>query len=126
MPIQPLPLVALALTLLCGCTTSKRPALDHLACAVGLDCSTSGKLTLYRGVPANAAVLEQGANCIALAVDESVFSNFNVWNKRTVHVYGVGFVPPDISGLMWYEFRGRKVSTGVCDGSVAIYVDHIE
>lgn len=128
MPVFRLSLISLLMSAgVTACTDARTTTgSKQFECKVDEQCILSGRLILHRGVPANAAVLEQGDNCLPLALDASIFSNFNAWNRRYVRVEGGGYSPPDIEGLMWYEFRGRKMAKGVCDRPVTIFVDRID
>ena len=111
----------LALTLaLFGCATTGGPS-----CTPGAPCHAKGKLTLLPGEPAWAAILKAGPNCYKLALPEAFYDQANNWNGKSVAVMGGGFDQFAQDEMLWFEYRGRKMSMGACDHGTAIYVTHI-
>jgi hypothetical protein len=124
---QLLAIQSCVLVLAVGCVHNHAAIEPETKCTSGQLCKMSGTLGLFKGVPANAAMLtfRKGAGCIALALDSETFERAQSLDGKEVTVWGVPYSPPDMPELLWYEFRGRKVSRGICDGPQAIYVDRI-
>lgn len=111
----------LALTLaLCACATTRGSS-----CAPGAPCDVKGQLTLLPGQPAWAAILRAGPDCYKLALPEAFYDQVDNWNGKSVAVMGAGFDQYAQDGMLWFEYRGRKVSMGACDHGAAIYVTQI-
>ena len=111
----------LALTLaLSGCATTGGPS-----CTPGAPCDAKGKLTLLPGEPAWAAILEAGPNCYKLSLPEAFYDHAKKWNGTSVAVVGEGFEQFAEDDMLWFEYRGRRVSMGACDHGTAIYVTKI-
>ena len=115
-----------------ACSTMPR-AIDAAtieACRAGMPCVVSGELRLHQGQPAWAALVFAGDKCAKLALPDDYYAAAKQWNGSVVEVTGQAFEQPDFdesTGLvmLWYTERDRKLSLGMCDGGVGIYVDSI-
>ncbi|WP_155953111.1 hypothetical protein [Pseudoxanthomonas suwonensis] len=117
--------------LLAGCAHgAERGGFD--ACVVGSTCTLGGKLELFPGEPAGAAVLSQGTQCAKLALPDGFYTDplRKRWHKQAVRVEGRAFGQPstetDMGVLSWYAEEDRKLATGICDQGVGIYVDTLQ
>lgn len=113
-----------------ACSTLTRPidAASIEACRAGMSCVVSGQLRLHQGQPAWAALVVAGDKCAKLALPDDFYAAAKQWNGSVVEVTGQAFEQPDFdesTGLvmLWYTERDRKLSLGMCDGGVGIYVD---
>ncbi|MCX7564391.1 hypothetical protein OS176_12765 [Xanthomonadaceae bacterium XH05] len=118
----------LAALLLTGCANGiKRGGFD--TCAASSTCTLKGKLELFPGEPAGAAVLSSSDLCAKLALPDGFYTKplRERWHKKTVEVEGRAFLQPntetDIGVLSWYAEKDRKLATGMCDHGLGIYVD---
>jgi hypothetical protein len=115
--------VLILLIALQACSSDSDPALK---CASGQRCELRGKLLLFRGSAASAAVLEDAnGGCIALALPSEVFDELEKWDEQVVVVTGVAAIQPDSPGLFWYQLRDRRVARGVCDSQTVLYVESL-
>ena len=111
----------LGLTLaLCGCATT-----GGSSCTPGAPCVVTGQLTLLSGEPAWAAILETGPDCYKLALPDSFYDQAKNWNGKPVSVVGGGFDQFAQDDMLWFDYRGRKMSMGACDHGTAIFVTKI-
>lgn len=93
-------------------------------------CTLVGRLELYAGQPAWASLLKSGGECAKLALPDDFYGSAATWNGRRVVVVGRAFQQPGVDQgggnvVLWYTEKGRKLSMGMCDGGVGIYVDSI-
>ncbi|WP_282297738.1 hypothetical protein [Stenotrophomonas sp. PS02289] len=101
------------------------------SCKPGSHCVVVGRLTLHPGAPAGAALVSKGDDCVKLALPDAFYSDVaqGRWNNQLVSVDGVGFLQPDTrmedEVLMWYSFKDRRLSTGMCDDGPGIYVERM-
>lgn len=97
-------------------------------CSAGREtCVVSGELRLHQGQAAWAALVVVGDQCSKLALPDDFFVEAKRWNGSVVEVRGQAFQQPafnDSSGIVmfWYTERDRKLSLGMCDGGVGVYV----
>jgi len=102
------------------------------ACEVGSTCMLEGKLELFQGEPAGAAVLSDGSQCVKLALPGEFYTDplRKRWHKRTIRVEGRSFAQPntetDVGVLGWYAEKDRSLATGICDQGLGIYVDRMQ
>lgn len=113
-----------------ACSTLTHPVDDTSieACRVGMSCIVTGELRLHQGQPAWAALVVAGDTCAKLALPDSFYVAAKQWNGSIVEVTGKAFQQPDFDEstgmvMLWYAERDRKLSLGMCDGGVGIYVD---
>lgn len=123
-------LVLVASCSMWACSTLTLPidATSIEACRAGTTCVVSGELRLHQGAPAWAALVVAGNQCAKLALPDDFYAAAKQWNGSVVKVTGQAFEQPDFdqsTGLimLWYTERDRKLSLGMCDGGVGIYVD---
>ena len=98
------------------------------ACRAGTSCVVSGELRLHQGQPAWAALVVAGDKCAKLALPDDFYVTAKQWNGAAVEVTGQAFQQPDFDEstgmiMLWYTERSRKLSLGMCDSGVGIYVD---
>lgn len=126
-----LPILAVAAaSSLCACSTLPRLSVSTAsidACIAGTTCVVSGELRLHQGEPAWAALVVAGDKCAKLALPDDFYTDAGRWNGTAVEVVGEAFEQPDFDRsseliVLWYLERDRKLSLGVCDGGVGIYV----
>lgn len=113
-----------------ACTVSGKrgDALSIDACKVGSACVVTGELRIHPGQPVWGALVVSGDRCVKLALPDDFYTEAKPWNGSAVEVGGQAFEQPafdDSSGIimLWYTERDRKVSLGMCDGGVGLYVD---
>lgn len=118
----------LAVLVLAGCVHSiERGGFD--ACVAGGTCTLGGKLELFPGEPAGAAILSDGGVCAKLALPDGFYADplRKQWNGKVVKVEGRTFTQPntetELGVLSWYAEKDRKLATGMCDHGLGIYVD---
>lgn len=122
-------LTVLPALLLAGCAHGDIERGGFDACAAGAACTLGGKLQLFPGEPAGAAVLTNNGQCAKLALpDEFYTAPFRQrWNSQVVEVQGRAFAQPntdtDLGVLSWFSEKDRKLATGICDHGPGIYVD---
>lgn len=122
-------LTYLSALLLAGCAHGgiERGGFD--VCAAGVTCSLGGKLQLFPGEPAGAAVLTDNGQCAKLALPDGFYTAplRQQWNDKLVEVQGRAFAQPntetDMGVLSWFSEKDRKLATGMCDHGPGIYVD---
>lgn len=89
----------------------------------------TGKLSLLAGQPAWASILQNGRTCYKLALPDDFYDQASRWDGKVVNVRGDAFEQSDQNDpdqvLMWFEYRGRRMSMGACDHGTAIYVTEI-
>lgn len=98
-----------------------------------MTCALEGKLHLYPGDPAGAALLLSGEECAKLALPDDFYVDpvRKKWNGKKVKVMGRAFLQPGIESggdgvLMWYAEQDRKLALGMCDGGMGIYVTSLK
>ncbi len=87
-----------------------------------------GKLQLYAGEPAWAAVLGSGDRCAKLALPDGFYADAKQRNGQRVRVLGHAFEQPafDESNemtVLWYTEQDRKLARGICDHGTGVYVE---
>ncbi|WP_163843382.1 hypothetical protein [Pseudoxanthomonas sacheonensis] len=124
-PLLTAPAVAL---LLAGCAHGVvRGGFD--ACSAGATCTLGGKLQLFPGEPAGAAILTDNGQCTKLALPDAFYTDplRQQWHDRIVEVQGRAFAQPntetELGVLSWFSEKDRKLATGMCDQGLGIYVD---
>lgn len=117
-----------AVLLLVGCAHGiERGGFE--ACAAGATCKLGGKLQLFPGEPAGAAILSDGDHCAKMALPDAFYADplRERWHNKAVVVEGRAFAQPntqtDLGVLSWYAEKDRKLATGMCDQGLGIYVD---
>lgn len=122
-----LPVLPVAL-LLAGCAYNiARGGFE--ACSAGAACTLGGKLQLFPGEPAGAAILTDNGQCAKLALPDAFYTDplRQQWHNRIVEVQGRAFAQPntetDLGVLSWFSERDRKLATGMCDQGMGVYVD---
>ena len=102
------------------------------SCVPGSTCTLEGKLELFPGQPAGAAVLSDGNQCAKLALPDGFYADplRQRWHKKAVRLEGRAFAQPnaetDMGVLSWYAQEDRKLATGMCDQGLGIYVDTLQ
>lgn len=97
------------------------------SCKSGNQCTVSGQLQLHLGQPAWAALVVAGNECAKLALPDEFYAHAAKWKGANVVVTGNGFSQPDFAengvAILWYSERDRKLSLGMCDGGIGVYVE---
>ncbi|MCE4369704.1 hypothetical protein [Xanthomonas hortorum] len=99
------------------------------ACSPGAACTLGGKLQLFPGEPAGAAILTDSGQCAKLALPDAFYADplHQRWHDRVVEVQGRAFAQPDtetdLGVLSWFSEQDRKLATGMCDHGPGVYVE---
>jgi len=111
----------------CAISPNRGDAASIDSCQSGSFCTVTGKLRLHQGQPAWAALVVSGDSCAKLALPDDFYAAAAQWNGAVVEVTGQAFAQPGFDDgdliTLWYTERGRKLSMGMCDGGVGIYVE---
>jgi hypothetical protein len=119
----------LAALLLAGCAYGGIARGGFDACSAGATCTLGGKLQLFPGEPAGAAILADNGRCAKLALPDAFYTAplRQQWHNKVVEVQGRAFAQPntetDLGVLSWFSEKDRKLATGMCDQGLGIYVD---
>jgi len=119
---------SLALMAITACGSQHLARSHSTACFAGESCVLVGKLALFPGEPAGAAIVSGNGWCAKLALpDEFYYESLrDRWNNRIVEVRGLGFSQPDpntdLGYLSWFSEKDRRLATGMCDSGPGVYV----
>ena len=122
-------LIVLSVLLLAGCVSGDVTRGGFGACTAGATCAVGGKLQLFSGEPAGAAVLTDNGHCAKLALPDAFYIPplRLQWSGQMVEVQGRAFAQPNtetVTGVLsWFSEKDRKLATGICDDGPGIYVD---
>lgn len=123
-------LLTILLTLyMAGCAHNDHVRGGFATCTAGATCTLGGRLHLFPGEPAGAAVLSNKGQCAKLALPDGFYTAplRQQWHNQVVAVHGRVFAQPHtetgLGVLIWYSEKDRWLATGICDQGPGIYVD---
>lgn len=109
----------------CAATGVQPLGENDMECRVGEECQSTGKLFIYRGVPASVAELKTDAGCLALALLESDYTRLKNLQGESFQVRGKALEQNYAEGVTSYQIEDRWVATGICPSGPILYVTEI-
>jgi len=110
---------------LAGCVAV--PALGQAnTCSPERECTVTGEMTVYRGVPGSVAAVTLPDGCIAVALSNADYVRYQKRRALRVRVTGIAYKHGAAEGAISYRLRDRDVATGICSSALVIYASKVE
>ena len=117
--------LAASVVLLIGCAPLPVDGSAN-GCSKDRECTVTGDMYVYRGVPGSVAEIRTREGCIAVALPQEDYVRYQKRRGLRVRVTGIAYNQGAAEGVVSFRLRDREVATGICSSALVIYATKVD